>query len=267
MKIQILTLTNEKKEEIELPEQFNEDILPNLIRKAATIIQSNDKQNQGVAPEAGKRASISFGGKRKSWKSKHGKGISPIPRKVMGGRGTRLSIQGAFIPGTVGGRKAHPPKASKDLEKKINKKENKKAIRSAISATIQKVFVEKNHKLPKLYPFAVEDKVETLTKTKDVMKALEKLGFTEELERVNKRKIRAGKGKTRGRKYQTKRGPAIIVSKECELQKAGRNLQGVEIIKVDSLNADMLSTGKQPGRLTLFTKSAIEKIGKDRLYK
>ena len=45
---------------------------------------------------------------------------------------------GAFAPGTVGGRRAHPPKSEKIWSKKINKKENAKAIRSAISATLLK---------------------------------------------------------------------------------------------------------------------------------
>ena len=50
-------------------------------------------------------------------------------------RGTQFMWVGALAPGTVGGRKAHPPKASKIWNLKINKKERAKAIRSALGGS------------------------------------------------------------------------------------------------------------------------------------
>ena len=84
----------------------------------------------------------------------------------MSSSGTQFNWTGAFAPGTVGGRRAHPPKAEENITKKINKKENRKAIRSAISASIKSELVEKNHKIPTEYPFIAETKFETLKKTK-----------------------------------------------------------------------------------------------------
>ena len=88
-----------------------------------------------------------------------------------------------------------------------------------------------------------------------------------ELERTKERKIRAGKGKLRGRKYKKKVGPLIIVSKACDLQKASTNLPGVNTVPVKSLNAALLAPGASPARLTVWTKSALEIMEKENLYR
>ena len=149
---------------------------------------------------------------------------------------------------------------------KINKKEYQKAVRSALAATVSKDFVEKRgHKVPDYYPFAVNDSLESLDKTKIVRQALEKLGLIPELKRVSKRTIRPGKGKTRGRKYRVKSGPLIVVGNDCALQKSAANLN-VDVVAVDMLDAEMLAPGSTPGRLTLFTPSALEKMKKERMF-
>lgn len=266
MKLPILTIENQKIGQINLPRQFEEAIYPNLIKKATLITQANKKQPKGANPEAGKRSSVYLSGRRKHYKTRHGKGISRIPRKTMSRSGTQFNWVGAFAPGTVGGRRAHPPKAEENLSKKINKKENRKAIRSAISATLKLELVEKNHKPPKEYPFVAENKFETLKKTKEVVKVLENWGLKKELERTKERKIKTGNARRRGRKYQTKTGPIIIVSQNCDLIKSARNIRGFEVMRVDNINVEKLSTGTKPGRMALFTQAAIEKIQKENLY-
>jgi large subunit ribosomal protein L4e len=42
---------------------------------------------------------------------------------------------------------------------------------------------------------------------------------------------------------------------------AARNHPGVEVVVVDNLNAELLAPGTHPGRLTIYTPSALEKIG------
>ena len=96
----------------------------------------------------------------------------------------------------------------------------KKAIRGAIAATISPERVkERGHKIPKNYPFVIDDKFESLKKTKEVEKALEKIGVKEELLRSSIKKIRAGKGKMRGRLYKKKTGPLIVVGNNCRFFK------------------------------------------------
>ena len=182
-------------------------------------------------------------------------------------RGTRLNWVGAFAPGTVGGRRAHPPKSEKIWSTKINEKERRKALRSAIAATlIREIVAERGHLMPNNYPFALDDKFESIEKTKTVIDSLKKIGLESELSRVEDRKVRAGKGKTRGRKYRTKKGPLIVVSKLDRLSSAASNIPGVDIVDVISLNTELLAPGGKPGRLTLWTSSAISKLDKEKLF-
>jgi len=247
MKLSILKITKEK--------------------RAVLTYQSNRRQRYGAGKEAGKRASATLSKRRRAYRGSYGLGISRVPRKILSRRGTRMNWVGAFIPGTVGGRRAHPPKAEKKWSKKINKKERRKAIRSAISATVSKDIVKnRGHIVPENYPFIIESKIESLDKTKKVIEILELLGLKEELRRTTKKKIRSGKGKIRGRKYIKKIGPLIVVSKEDKLTKASKNIQGVDVIVVKNLNVEALAPGASPGRLTLWTDAAINRLEKENLF-
>ena len=52
---------------------------------------------------------------------------------------------------------------------------------------------------------------------KDVEKALESCGLAAELSRASVRKVRAGRGKSRGRKYKLRKGPLLVVGSDCLL--------------------------------------------------
>ncbi|MBU2639540.1 MAG: 50S ribosomal protein L4 [Nanoarchaeota archaeon] len=266
MKVKIFDINGKSGKEIELPIQFNEEINPNLIKRAVLAISSIERQPYGAMPKAGQRSSAKLSRRRRQYRGSYGHGISRVPRKILWRRGTQFGWEGAFAPGMRGGRRAHPPKSSKIFEVKINKKERRKAIRSALSASVLKEYVEKRHLVPDNIPLIIENKFEEINKTKDVKNILTKLGLEKELERIKERKIRAGKGKVRGRKYKTKRGPLLVVSKECSLERAGRNLQGIEVSKVNSLNAKKLAPGCVPGRLIIWSENAIERMRKEKLF-
>lgn len=267
MKLNIINKENKETGKIDLPNQFSERIRKDLIKKAVLAIQSHNFQPYGSDQRAGKKASAELSRRRRKYRGSYGHGISRVPRKIMSRRGTRFNWTGAVAPGTVGGRKAHPPKAEKIIKKKMNKKENKKAIRSALSAVIDKDIVKnRGHKIPENYPFIIDNDFERLSKTKEVKTALNTIGLKQELKRCSIKKVRAGRGKMRGRKYRKKKGPLIVVGDDCNLIKSARNFQGIDIIKIKDVNAELLAPGCDAGRLTLFTKNAIEKISKDKLF-
>ena len=175
-----------------------------------------------------------------------------------------LAWQAKFVPQAKSGREAHPPKLEKVWELKINRKERKKAIRSAIAATADKHLVQKRgHKIEhvKELPIIVEDKIQELKKTKELIEFLKKIGLEKELERIKEKKIRAGKGKMRGRKYKTKTGPLFVITKDSGIGKSIRNLIGSNVCRVENLSVAYLAPGATPGRLAIFTKSSIEKLG------
>ena len=267
MKIGIKDAQGKKVGETNLPQQFNEEMRPDLVRRAFLVIRGHDRQPYGADPEAGMRTSAKISRRRRKYKGSYGLGISRVPRKIMSRRGTRFNWVGAFAPGIVGGRRAHPPKAEKKWTHKLNKKERKKAIRSALASAMNSAAVaSRGHEVPAEYPFAFEAKAEQLGKTKEVISMLEAAGLAAEMSRTRSAKIRAGKGKTRGRKYRIKKGPLIVVSGDCPLLRAVANIRGVEATLASSLNCRLLAPGGDPGRLTIFTEAAIEKMQKEKLY-
>ena len=268
MKLSVYDISNKKVGEMNLPAQFSEGIRQDIISRAVLAIRSNKRHPHGANPEAGKRASAEISKRRREYRGSYGHGISRSPRKILSRRGTRMFWVGAFAPNTVGGRRAHPLKAEKNWYRKINRKERRKAIRSAISATVISGLVKKRgHIVPDNYPFALDGKFEELSKTKDVVDALKAIGLNKELERVENKSIRSGKGKLRGRKYKVKKGPLIVVvSKDAKIMKAAANVPGVDVIDVKNLNVEILAPGEVPGRLTIWTSGAIEMLEKEKLF-
>lgn len=252
---------------VKLPVQFSEPIRADLIKRAVLAVQANNRQAYGADPRAGKKHSANVSRRRRQYRGSYGKGISRVPRKILSRNGVQFNWVAAEMPGVRGGRQAHPPKAEKIWDQKVNDQERRKAIRSALSATVDATVVaNRGHKVPANYPFVLADDFEKVTKTKDFQNALIALGFTDELARTKEPKIRAGKGKARGRKYKKSVGPLVVVSNSCEAAKAARNIPGVQIVQVDKLNAELLAPGCAPGRVTVFTKAAIEKLEADKLY-
>ena len=265
-----LTIVNfEKKEvgKITLPKQFEEAVRLDLIHRAFVTKHSALRQRYGADPRAGKRYSAKLSRRRRDYKGSYGYGISRVPRKILVRRGMRMYWVGAFAPGTVGGRRAHPPKSVKILKENINKTERKKALRSALAATLNKeISAQRGHRVPEGYPFGIVSDFETVAKTREVISILSTLDFGPDLERAKKKKIRAGKGKNRGRPYKKRKSVLLVVSKQCPLLKSARNIPGVDVAVVNQLNHLLLSPGGVAGRLTLFTEDAIKRIAKDNLF-
>jgi large subunit ribosomal protein L4e len=109
----------------------------------------------------------------------------------------------------------------------------------------------------------VDNAIEGLTRAKEVEETLTNLRVIQDITRVrDSRKIRAGKGKHRGRKMKQAVGPLIVVVENKGLVNAASNVPGVDVTTVANLNTEMLAPGTHPGRLTLWTNGAIEKLGK-----
>jgi large subunit ribosomal protein L4e len=267
MKITTYSLQKTEIGKKELPACFTADIRPDIVKRAVLAQRANSRQVYGADPTAGKKQGAKLSRRRRDFKTSYGFGISRAPRKILARRGTRFTWVGAFSAGSVGGKAAHPPKAEKNWQQKINKKEKKKALQSGLSAAMKKDLVQKNgHIIPEHYPFIVEAKFEELAKTKDVAAALEKLGFAEELARAETKKMKTGRAARRGRTYKKAKGPLVVVSGPCKVQKAAQAIAGVDIMPVALLNAEVLAPSIKPGRLVLFTEPALEKIVKQKLF-
>ena len=268
MKLKLLDVTNKEIGKIDMPSQFSEPLREDMIKRAVLAIQSHNRQPYGADPEAGLRASADLSKRRRKYRGSYGTGQSRTPRKVLSRNGTRFYFVGALAPQTVGGRRSHPPKPDKIWDLKINIQERRKAVRSALAAAVNADVVSaRGHLLPEGYPFVADDAICTLKTAKAARKTLSTLGFGPELERTEEKKTRAGKGKSRGRRNITKKGLLLVVSADCPLMKACSNLPGVEVVSAKNINAELLAPGAVPGRITLFTRGAIDSFEKDSLFK
>ena len=248
-KVNLYALDGTVKEKIDLPKVFETPYRPDIIKKSFEVIHSNQRQPYGSDPLAGTRHAVASVGK--------GRGMSRVPRLTQG-------QAAALAPNVVGGRRAHPPKVARDWKEKMNKKENKLARNSALAATATKEIVTKRgHRFDEkvTLPIVIEDDFENLKKTKEVLEVLEKIGIDADILRsANGKHVRAGRGKMRGRRYRTPKS-LLIVSLKPGIEKSSENLSGVDIAKPQQLNIEHLAPGGIAGRLTVFTKSALTKLG------
>ncbi|MFX1399008.1 MAG: 50S ribosomal protein L4 [Promethearchaeota archaeon] len=255
-KINVYNLDANKKETIDKPKIFEVKPRKDLIQKANETSQSRKKQTQGRNPRAGLRNTAV------SWGTGHE--LSRAPRLKGSGYPTAKNV--ARVPFARGGRGGHPIKVEKIVEKRINKKTKKLALISAISASGDRSWVEKRghiiDNIPEI-PLVIDDKIQTIKKTEMIYSILCELGLQEELiKSKNSKKIRAGKGKRRGRKYKNRKGILLVIKDDFGIIKASRNISGTDIVKVDNLSIDNLAPGGQPGRLILWTQSAFNDLNK-----
>jgi large subunit ribosomal protein L4e len=250
MKVYVYSLNGEPIEEIELPKVFKTPFRPDLIRRAVIASWTHRIQPWGTDPMAGKRTSAESIGK--------GHGMARVRRIKTPPRFA------AFVPFARGGRRAHPPKVEKIIWEGINKKERRLALMSAIAATANYDLVRaRGHVVDNVpqVPLIVEDELEKIFKTAQTREIFKKLGIWADIERAKKNtKIRAGKGKMRGRRYKKAKGPLIVVAKNEGIIQGARNHPGVDVVLVDNLGVELLAPGTHPGRLTIWTKGAIERL-------
>jgi large subunit ribosomal protein L4e len=254
LKVDVLDIQGQSKEKIELPKVFEEPVREDLIRRAFMVIRSNKRQSYGTDVMAGKRTSAHYHGYRRHRWTMMSREMAMMPR-LHGKIPLQQMFRARFAPQVTKGREAHPPKVEKIWEEKINRKERKKAIRSALAATaIKELLVKRGHKAENLkeLPVVVDDEIQEMKKSKELQNFLKKIGLEEELKRIKEKKIKR-------KKYKKKVGPLIVVSEDKGISKAAKNL-GLDTCFVKNLNAEILAPGGVPGRLVIWSKSAIEKL-------
>ncbi|MCD6529850.1 50S ribosomal protein L4 [Candidatus Bathyarchaeota archaeon] len=251
LKAHVYDLKGEVAGEILLPQVFTTPLRPIVIKRAFLAQLSKKFQPQGRDPMAGKRTTAESIGV--------GHGVARVAR-IKGG------MRAALIPFAVGGRTTHPPTPEKKIVKRIPKKEKRLALFSAIAATASKELVAaRGHLIDQVLeiPVVAISEVEKLRKTREVKETFMNLGLWPDVLRVKKsRKLRAGRGKMRGRAFKEAVGPLIVVKESDGIERAARNLPGVDVVRVTSLNVGVLAPGSHPGRLTLWSSSAIEELQK-----
>ena len=253
---------------LSLPESFSSEIRTDLVKLAVASARANRRQAYGSNPHVGKRKPMSGMKHSVEWWGK-GRGVSRIMRRT----GQR---RGAQNPHTLGGRRAHGPKVEKDWSRKLNRNERRLARNSALAATTDIDMVSnRGHRFAEeisTLPIILGEYSENGEKidieafnlsggTRKVNAIFEALGLGDDLRRARDgRKIRAGKATMRGRVHKTPKSILLVVANKDGLAKAARNLPGVDVVAAKDLSAEHLAPGGDLGRLTVFTKAAVEAL-------
>ncbi len=186
---------------VEVPEAFTTPYRPDIIKKAVLAAAANGRQPYGPGARSGMRHAVSF----------RGKGTGSARNQRIHGLG-----KAGESPNNVSGRRAHPPVPERIWAQKINKKEAKIARASALAATGCADCVKaRGHQFDDSvsFPIVVEDALNDVKATSEVIEVLEKIGVGYDLDRAKEgRKIRAGRGTMRNRKYRTPISVLIVVA-------------------------------------------------------
>jgi len=234
---------------IALPLAFSVPVRHDLIQRAVVAAQSHRRQPYGTTPTAGLRHSVEWSGK--------GRGVARTPRLMD-------SMRGAQAPNTVGGRPSHPPRADRIWTKKINRKERQLAFSSALAATRDGTLAAgRGHAVPSALhlPVVVDDPVEAIEKTQEARVLLERLKLWPDVERARAgQHLRSsGRARRRGRVRRTPRSLLLVTSGPGKAL-GFRNLAGVEVVPARRLATEDLAPGGSAGRLTMFSRAAVESL-------
>lgn len=241
-----------------LPAVFKAPIRSDLLNFVYSNVAKNSRQPYAVSRKAGHQTSA------ESWGT--GRAVARIPR-VRGG-GTHRSGQGAFGNMCRSGRMFAPTKTYRKWHVAVPQKQRRHAVCSALAASaLPSLVMARGHRIdsaPQI-PLVCTDAIETLTKTKEAVALLQKLGAYDDVQKCkDSKKIRAGKGKMRNRRFTMRRGPLVIYNADQGIRRAFGNLPGVELLCVDRLNLLKLAPGGHLGRFCIWSQSPFSKL--DGLY-
>lgn len=148
------------------------------------------------------------------------------------------------------------------------------AVASAIAASaVPALLLARGHRISTVpeVPLVISSSAfegAALIKTSAAAALLKAVGAGPDIVKVQKsRKLRAGKGKLRGRRHRQRRGPLVIYNPETdgkELVRAFRNIPGVDSSSVYAMNLLQLAPGGHLGRFVIWTSSAFEAL--DKIY-
>jgi large subunit ribosomal protein L4e len=247
--------TGEKEGTMPMPVPLMAPLRPDLVRLVHMGISKNKRQAYAMSYRSGYQTAA------ESWGT--GRAVARIPR-VPGG-GTHRSGQAAFGNMCRGGGMFNPTQTWRRWHRKVNTTQKRHAMVSALAASaLPPLVMARGHRVDDIseLPLVVSDGAQSITKTKQALDMLEKLGCGPELSKVNaSKKLRGGKGKMRDRKYTMRRGPLVVYAEDSGISRAVRNLPGVDHANVNRLNLLQLAPGGNFGRLVIYTEGAFKKLG------
>jgi len=158
----------------------------------------------------------------------------------------------------------NPTKVWRRWHRRVNVTQKRHAVVTALAASsLPPLVMARGHRISEVaeLPLVISDGLESVTKTKQAVEALKKIGAGEDMQKVlDSKKLRAGQGKARNRRYRMRCGPLVIYNEDNGIKRAMRNVPGVETASVENLDLLRLAPGGSFGRFLIFTESAFKKL-------
>lgn len=154
-----------------------------------------------------------------------------------------------------------PIKTYRRWHRKVNVGQRRYAVCSALAASaVTGLVMARGHRISQIaeVPLVVSNAaVNGVATTKQAVQFLKGIGAWEDVERVkDSRKLRAGKGKMRNRRFVQRRGPLFVYKTKGSINRALRNIPGIELASVERLNLLQLAPGGHLGRFIIWTEEA-----------
>merc|ERR1711977_323288 len=253
--VQIWDAEGKQSSQHALPAVFTAPIRSDVVQFVHTNINKNSRQAYAVSVEAGHQTSA------ESWGT--GRAVARIPR-VPGG-GTHRAGQAAFGNMCRGGGMFAPTKVWRRWHRRVNLNQKRMAVCSALAASaLPSLVTARGHSIddvPEVPLVILNDAVSGLEKTREAVKLLQAISAYDDVQKSkDSRKIRAGKGKRRNRRYVQHVGPLVVYDESGPLTRAFRNLPGVELCQVSRLNLLRLAPGGHLGRFIIWTEGAFKQL-------
>eukprot|EP00933_Yihiella_yeosuensis_P035449 TRINITY_DN28_c0_g1_i1.p1 TRINITY_DN28_c0_g1~~TRINITY_DN28_c0_g1_i1.p1 ORF type:complete len:434 (+),score=120.37 TRINITY_DN28_c0_g1_i1:78-1304(+) len=245
---------NEKTGTVPMPTVLSSPLRPDLVREVHMNMSKNSRQAYAVKHKVGYETAA------ESWGT--GRAVARIPRAPGGG--THRAGQATFGNQARGGGMFNPTTVWRRWHRRVNVTQKRHAVATALAASsLPALVMARGHRIGEVseLPLVVSDGLESITKTKQAVEALKNLGCGDDLQKVlDSKKIRAGQGKARNRRYRMRRGPLVVYNEDNGITRALRNIPGVDATSVENLKLLQLAPGGSIGRFVIFTEGAFKKL-------
>jgi len=253
--VQVWNAEGKVSSQVSLPSVLVAPIRSDIVQFVHTNLNKNRRQAYAVSVKAGHQTSA------ESWGT--GRAVARIPR-VPGG-GTHRAGQGAFGNMCRGGRMFAPTKVWRRWHRRVNLQQKRAAVVSALAASALPALVfARGHaidNIPEIPLVVANDAFKGLEKTSAAVALLKTIHAFDDVQKTkDSRRIRAGKGKRRNRRYVQHRGPLVIYDEAGPLTRAFRNVPGLDVLQVSRLNLLQLAPGGHLGRFIIWTQGAFAKL-------
>jgi len=248
IEVPVCSATGEVQGNVRLPDVYRVPVRKDLIHRVFMSEFTAAIQPKGRDPMAGMRTTaVSLG-------IHHG--LARVPR-------VKSSTRARLAPFVRGGRLAHPPRVDENIKEEVNKLERLMGTMSALAATAYVDLVRaRGHVFEaSAVPIVIDSAVlQSVKRTREARELLKKLGVYSDVERAAEgTKVRAGKGKMRGRRYVEPKSVLFVLEDHASpFAIAVKGLPGVDVVEPQLVSVLELAPGGVPGRLTVVTTKSLE---------